>query len=116
MMRSPSLNSACASTPTLGSATTAVGADGPAAGGLWPQPANASSKHASAPSRKVCPLPNPLPQTGEGTGLPVPTPSPVCGRGSGRGQALREVTLARGPGRGQALRAATLLVTPDLFD
>src|SRR5437763_9924325 len=47
MMRSPSLNSACASTPTLGSATTAMGADGPAAGGLWPQPAKARSRAAT---------------------------------------------------------------------
>src|SRR3954453_24177694 len=100
MMRSPSLNSACASTPTLGSATTAIGADGPAAGGLWPQPATARSRAATparlalaGPFRRASPLARlalslTLPRR-RGRG-PDPIPSPVPGRGLGRGEGLRE--------------------------
>src|SRR4051812_17942309 len=46
MMRRPSLNSLRASTPTLGSATTAIGADVPVAGGLWPQAVKARRSRA----------------------------------------------------------------------
>src|SRR5689334_228125 len=72
--------------------------------------------YASPAARKACPLPNPPPQTGEGTGktcLPPRqmgedmSPSPVCGRGSGRGPALREPR-SREPRRSEVTRAAPL--------